>query len=1097
MFKIFTIRILGLALIIPLISQAGSRQDPLDVEVTLTLKEVPLRDALTKIEESTDVKFVFSSNKLSLNEKVNVTAVHRKLGEVLNDILTPLMIRFTVHPVDNFVVLTTANAEGHSVLPSDVPTASESDAGVLLAVSGKVTDNATGQPMAGVNVIVKGTTNGTSTNAEGTYRIDAGDNDILVFSFIGYRSIEVTVSSRQSIDVTMDEDVSSLNEVVVNAGYWEVKERERTGNISRVTAEEIAKQPVSNPLQALQGRMPGVFIQQYSGIPGASVTVQVRGRNSLRANGNSPFYIVDGVPFTANTITSSPTSDQILQGAGDSPLNAINPNDIESIEVLKDADATAIYGSRGANGVILITTKKSKSGTTKVDATFSSGLSRIVNFVDMQNTEEYLETVKSSFENDGTVPAAGDYEVNGVWDQTKYTNWQKELVGGIARTTNAQVSVSGGDELNQFLLSAGYLGESSVYPGDFSYGKGSIHLTTTHQSKGGRLRIQAAVTYTVGKSNLPMRDLMPIAIATIPNSVELYNEDGALQYDNTKWPALENPASGFLRKYDGKDENMISNVQISYKIIEGLNFRTSLGYTSLKKREMSTSPMSSFNQTVSSVLGSARYGNNGIDTWIAEPQLDFAKTIGEGKLSAIVGSTFQQNQQSSINLLASGFVSDALLENIRAAATVTVHSADQIVYRYNAIYARLSYVLKDRYLFNLTGRRDGSSRFGPGNRFGNFGALGGGWIFSEESFADALSHFLSFGKLRGSHGITGSDQIGDYQYLDTYVTTSTTYQGGAGLVPSRLANPDFGWESNRKTEVALELGFLRDRIFLEGSYYRNRTGNQLVGYAVPDITGQSTVQYNLPAVVQNTGWEIDLSTTNVSRNDFQWKTSVNLTIPKTNLVEYPNIAGSAFANTYVVGEPITTRLKHRIVIDPVTGYYAYEDTNEDGVVDVNDRILQRNGVEYYGGINNEISFRGFEMSFLIQGTKQRASNYLAFFLPPGFLPLPAGFQDGSNNNIPLAQKPSRSTSAFNAYNNASNNGDIFVSDASFFRLKNASIGYRFPGRWLRSTSFNGVRIFANGQNLATFTKYFGFDPELPGTRLPPMRTITFGVQATL
>src|SRR5690606_30826930 len=355
----------------------------------------------------------------------------------------------------------------------------------------------------------------------------------LVFSYLGYKTVEIAITDSTVIDVVLEQDVNQIDEIVINAGYYSVKDRERTGSISRVTAKDIEKQPVNNPLEALQGRMTGVDIVQTSGVAGSGFEVKIRGQNSIMA-GNNPLYIIDGVPYDSQSLGSRNSSGTIIPGGNISPLNAINPAAIESIEVLKDADATAIYGSRGANGVVLITTKKGKQGKTNFTIGSSTGIANITRKMDLLNTEQYLEMRREAFVNDGitTYPATA-YDVNGTWDQNRYTDWQKVLMGGTANTHQVQASVSGGSESTQFLLSGMYQNETTVFPGNFNYDRITVNSNIHHSSTNNRFHLNFSAGYAIEDNFLPGTDLTSDAYRLSPNAPALYDDDGKLNWENS------------------------------------------------------------------------------------------------------------------------------------------------------------------------------------------------------------------------------------------------------------------------------------------------------------------------------------------------------------------------------------------------------------------------------------------------------------------------------------------------------------------------------------------------------------------------------------
>ncbi len=393
-----------------------------------------------KIEAQSTLRFIYLPEQLSKYGGVTLSKGRRSIRETLELALVGTGLSY--EESGKYVVL----KDRTSAATVSVPVERETSA---IRVSGKVMDK-DGLALAGVNIIVKNTTRGTTTDADGEYAIDVnGEDAVLVFSFIGYKTQEVNVALRTTVDLTLEADVAALKEVVVKAGYYDVKARELPGNISKITSSEIQRQPVTNPLAAMIGRIPGMYIQQSSGIPGSNFTVRIRGRNSIDG-GNDPLYVIDGVPFISESLSSSYASAQNLGALGSSPLNGINQNDIESIEVLKDADATAIYGSRGANGVVLITTKKGQSGRTKLDLNINSGISSVGNEMEMLNTTQYLLMRREALRNDGIESQPWDNDINGAWDTTRYTNWQKVLLGKKAQFTNAQFSVSGGIGIHRF-----------------------------------------------------------------------------------------------------------------------------------------------------------------------------------------------------------------------------------------------------------------------------------------------------------------------------------------------------------------------------------------------------------------------------------------------------------------------------------------------------------------------------------------------------------------------------------------------------------------------------------------------------------------------
>ncbi|HJT74093.1 MAG TPA: SusC/RagA family TonB-linked outer membrane protein, partial [Chitinophaga sp.] len=691
--------------------------------------------------------------------------------------------------------------------------------------------------------------------------------------------------------------LSKLDEVQVVA-YGTTTQRFSTGAATTIKSIDIEKQPVTNILSALQGRMPGVLITSANGIPGSGTTMQIRGNNSISALSN-PLYIVDGIPMPATSISNVPTATGSV-----SPMNGLNPLDVESVTILKDADATAIYGSRGSNGVVLITTKKGKAGKTKFDVNVYSGSSVATRVPKFMNTQQYLDIRKKAFAADNITPTTSNAQDLLLWDQNAYTNFPKLILGNTAPLTNAKASISGGNESTRFLLSTGYHHEGAVIFGDNHYNRVDGHINIDHSSADKRFNLNTSVTYT--SDDIKTLGSDPYLAVYAPPNFPHYDTTGNLYWikGNTTAP-LTNPWSYLNKTGKTKTDNFITNASLRYSIINGLNARVNMGFTKMNMSQQVTAPTTAYNPTSSSATkSSATFGNSKLQTYIVEPQLDYTKKIGLGILNALAGGTIQSSNAQSNSVTGINFTSNDLIESISAAATITGTTLTSSQYKYISGFGRLNYRWDDKYIINASFRRDGSSRFGPGRKFGNFWSIGGAWIFSEEKAVENILPALSFGKLRGSYGITGNDQINDYRYLETYTSNAQAYNGNLGLYANNIANPVYGWETNRKLEFAIDLGFLKDRILLTSAFYRSRSSNQLVQTALPAQSGFPYYQANLPALVQNTSWEFELSTINVNHKNFRWQSSFNITIPKNVLVSFPGLSSSAYAYYYVVGQSL-------------------------------------------------------------------------------------------------------------------------------------------------------------------------------------------------
>ncbi|MBC5862838.1 SusC/RagA family TonB-linked outer membrane protein [Flavobacterium turcicum] len=963
-------------------------------------------------------------------------------------------------------------------------------------VSGTITD-AIG-PLSGVSITVKGQQKTVLSDFDGTFSISVSPTDTLIFTYIGFKTITIPIDSKTVINVKMVEDATNLQEVKINAGYYSVKESERTGSISKITSKDIGKQPVTNVLAAMQGRMAGVNITQNTGVAGGGFDIQIRGQNSLRADGNRPLYIIDGVPYSSDAVGSDLTG--IVIPGQTSPLNSINPADIESIEVLKDADATAIYGSRGSNGVVLITTKKGKEGKTKFTANVSGGLGKVTRFMDLMNTQQYLQMRREAFINDGIPFGPTDYDVNGTWDQNRFTNWQKELIGGTAEFNDIQTSLSGGSSQTQFLINGNFHKETTVFPGDFNYKKGNLLANINHVSEDKKFRINFSMGYTAQENNQPGIDITQQSILLAPNAPSLYDAEGNLNWENS---TFNNPLANFEGKYISTSNDLLANGLLSYNVLPNLVAKTSFGFTDTRFEDSRTQPSTIFDPAfqVGSEFSSIYVNTTSRKSWIIEPQLSWSRKFNKAKTEVLIGSTLQQQTSNQLVQEASGFTSNSLIYSLSSAFNVFDLIDNETIYKYQAFFGRVNFSWNDRYIINLTGRRDGSSRFGPGRQFATFGAIGSAWVFSNEQFIKEKLSFISFGKLRASYGTSGNDQIGDYQFIDTYGSSGNNYGGIIGLEPTRLFNADFGWETNKKLEFALETGLLKDRIFITAGWYRNRSSNQLVGIPLPATTGFNSIQANLDATVQNSGLEFTLRTVNIQKASFNWTSNFNLTVSRNKLLAFPNLKGSTFENQYVIGQPLNIRkVYHYTGLNQETGLYQFEDYNADGsITAAEDRQSIRDlNPKYFGGFQNSITYKNWNLDFLFQFVKQL--NYSGSYgtgIPGTLTNQPTILTDSWQNpgdNATYQQYTtgvnSAAVDAFFKYYAS----DAIIEDASYIRLKNVSLTYTIPQQWLKGVQ---CRLVFQGQNLLTITSYSGADPESRfNTSLPPLKVFTTGLQLT-
>lgn len=1065
-------------------------------------KDVSLQTVFASIEKQTGVSFFFNYALIKDIKLVTLNIRDASLEDAIKEVLKGQDLDFYRKGRTIFIV------KKQTAFEPLVPKTLDADG---LTVKGRVI-NHIGESLVGATVALKNGRKSTLTNEKGEFELkNISAGSVLEISYLGYEKKSITVSGAEIPLVQLRLAESQLDVAQVIA-YGQTTQRLSTGNITIIKGEDIEKQPVSDPLLALEGRVPGLYITQNTGLPGGGVTVRIQGQNSIY-NGNDPLYVIDGVPYISELLSTGLGSQLGTSGSSTygNPMNYINPADIESIEVLKDADATAIYGSRAANGAILVTTKKGKPGNMKVDLNLQNGWGRDIRRLPLLNTQEYLQMRHEALNNDGIPgPSPTDYDINGFWDTTRYTDWQKVLLGSTSQYTTLSGSVSGGNSNVQYLVGGTYHRETTVYPGSASDAKGSVHFNLNATSTNQRLKMQFTGSYMFDNNKMPSIDFTNQSLTLQPDAPALYKSDGTLNWQLTPsgGQTWTNPLANFYEPFQNKTYNLVSNAVLSYEVLHGLKIKSNFGYTNLHADEFLGYELPALPPPYQLLFGtngrSANYGYNMINSWIIEPQIEYKNLIGYSKFEALLGSTITQNNSNGYTLNGSGYNSDDLLPDILSAATVRATSSTYAKYKYAAIFGRLNYSWHDKFLVNLVDRRDGSSRFGPGNQLHNFASAGIGWIFSEEGFFKQNLPVLSFGKLRGSYGTTGNDQIGDYKFMDLYTAVSVpvAYQGVTGLTATSLPNPYLQWEETKKLQGGIDLGFFGNRILLTANYVRNRSSNQLIGYGLPSITGFFSIEENLPATVQNTAGEFSLNTINVKGKNFGWTSSINLTIPKNKLIS----VSSELSSSYLVGKPVgVTRVFHFLGVDPATGEYYFSDSHgnatstPDPTADVNDLV---NSIfpTYYGGFQNGFRFKQFQLDILFQFVKHTAANYLFGASVPGnqYSNQPTYVLNRwqKSGDLTSTQRYNSDNSLYPQWADAIQSNAAY-SDASFVRLKNLSLSYQAPERVSKYLHFQDLRIYIQGQNLATLTKFKGLDPESGNSSLPPLRVATVGIKVGL
>ncbi|MDO5637843.1 MAG: SusC/RagA family TonB-linked outer membrane protein [Myroides sp.] len=949
-----------------------------------------------------------------------------------------------------------------------------------------IVKSADGTPLEGVTVWQNDSNNGTQTNEQGFYSLNIVPNVTITFEYLGFKTQHLKASTNV-LNVTMQTDDDTLEELVINAGYYSVTDKERTGSISKITSKEIGQQPVANPLAAMQGRMAGVNITQSSGTPGGGFDIQIRGRNSLRTEGNAPLYIVDGVPYLSESTSHSYLSAGSLKSTENNPLQLINPNDIESIEVLKDADATAIYGSRGANGVVLITTKKGVEQATVFTLQSHTAVGVVPKFMKMLGTADYLELRKRAYANDGITeyPAAA-HDVNGNWDPERYTDWQKELIGGKAVTQQVSANVRGGSKNSQFMIMGSIAKDGTVFPGEYGNKRNNLLAQFAHTTPGEKWKIQTQFVRGESNNSLLGTDLTRDALTLAPNAPSLYDDEGNLNWEKSTW---DNPLRWINETYRSKSMQWLTAWNIEGSITKGLVFKLQAGYNETVGEEQRLSPHTIYDPSwglTSAYSNSMRNSSSG-NNWNIEPQLHFDKTWKKHKISVLAGSTFLKQEKKQHVWRASDFSSNSQITNLAAAKTLQIVSSLNNKYAYQALFSRLNYQYNDKYIVNLTARRDGSSRFGPNRRWANFGAVAGAWLFSREKLFEESS-WLSFGKLRASYGSAGNDRIGDYQYMDTYGYSGGMYEVG-GLRPLRLYNPDFSWETNIKKEVALEFALFRNRFNASAAYYENKSSDQLVGIPLPGTTGFNSIQANLPATVRNSGWEFEMNAKLLTSTNWNLSVFGNISFNENKLIEFPGLKESTYKYTYALNYPTSMKFAYEFTgVDEETGMYTFRDFNGDGKITANEdmQLIVQTAPKYFAGFGQDISYKNWSLNVLFQAVKQTAPNYQMGWGMPGMMSnQPQGY-----DKSPI-QKPSTGADAqvFQNYNIYMQSQAAY-SDASFIRLKNIVLNYSLPA--FKASRLKGY-IYISGQNVLTITKYRGLDPESQSNvSVPPLKVWSLG-----
>ncbi|WP_257669894.1 SusC/RagA family TonB-linked outer membrane protein [Parapedobacter tibetensis] len=1080
----------------------------------ITIKErgITLSKAMEKVHEQSGYE-VFFSVKEQAKVRLNVNLVNASLEEAMELLLGDLPLQWKLK--DNIIII-------QSVTRNNRPPRLEVNQ--QRTIEGRVTDE-DGKPLEGVTVIVKESPAATKTNTDGRYRLQVPeDGMILAFTIIGFEPTERTIGHANRVDVAMKAMVSDLDEVVV-VGYGTQRRRDLTGAISSVNAKQIKDTPTPSLDGALTARMPGVQVSQTTGAPGGGISVKVRGTGSIGA-GNEPLYVIDGFPITANYNQES------------NPLNSINTNDIESIEVLKDASATAIYGSRGSNGVIIVTTKSGMAGKMKVDLDMFTGFQQTTKYMDVMNAQEYASYIIDSRNNawidTGGDPSAPNSERGAIYQilpvlqdpeaLAHNTNWQRELFR-TAPTHNLQLTFSGGNDRINYMTSAGYYKQDGIIiNSDFSRYAFRVNLEAKASDKfrvGLNLSPSYSVRNPVSAEGHFSGGAVVLTAVMMPPVMPVHNEDGgyntAIGLGNG-FSSLENPVKVALeREHNNTDFRLLGTAFAEYAFLDNLKYKLLVG-TDLQNEKNNT-----FNpSTVGSdgnpppVIPNATYNSQASYNWLIEHTLNYTNDFGKHRVDVLGGFTAQKVRADMASIAATNFPND-LVRTLNA-GVVSSASTSALEWSLLSLLGRVNYSYNDKYLLTATIRQDGSSRFGANRKWGVFPSVSGGWRISQESFMQGIEVINEL-KLRASFGYTGNNFIGNYDHIGRLSIANYVFGSNGGnlvnaISPSSIGNDELGWERNKQFDVGLEVGLWNGRLSLTTDYYHKITSDLLLDVPVPSLTGYTSARQNIGRV-RNQGWEFGVSSRNFT-GAFSWNTDLNFSLNRNAVLELgpsgePIFGNYQLSNSHItaIGKPLGSFYGYNVAgifqtpqevaqypsfSNSAPGQFRFEDVNGDGQLSVDDRtILGNTQPDFIYGVTNNFAYKGFELSFLIQGVHGNEIMNLGRRFYANFAGTANALRE-LNNRWRSAEDPgdgktprvNRDLSRYSTSNASANISSTHIEDGSFVRLKSISFGYNVPTASANRWHLASVRIYMNVQNLLTISDYSGYNPEASIRGIDPL-----------
>ncbi|KAA6439047.1 TonB-dependent receptor [Dyadobacter flavalbus] len=1053
-------------------------QEILNKRVSLNAQDQEIKKVLGQIEKQSGVRFVFSSKLIGSGRKVSIQRTNEELSKVLNDFLVPLGLVYEVSG-KNIVIKPSPpavpEARAEVSLKPVLSTLTE------ITVRGKIYDAESKEPLPGVNILVKGTQTGTSTDAGGNYSIAIPDvNTVLVFSFVGYEPQEIKVGNRTEIDVALKTDQKSLEEVLV-VGYGTVKKSDVTGSVSSVKAEELTAYPALGTVQALQGRAAGVQIQANNGEPGSAFKVRIRGGTSINAS-SDPIYVVDG--FVGGALPP--------------------PEDIASIEILKDASATAIYGSRGANGVIMVTTKKGQSGKPRIEFNTSFSTQNEINRLKLLNASQFLDYIKEV--RPEIVSAGGD------------TDWQEEVFrrGGIQ---NHQLSVAGGSDAVKYYVSGAYYDQKGIILNS-GYNRFSvtsnIDIQLAKRLKMGMNLFAQRVSREQSRTQEQSGGLTPGVISSafkFEPDQPIRNALGRFTVARLNDP-IDNPyAIATQLQNESINDRIQGNLYAEYDIFKDLKFRITLGATTNSGRAGSFTPTTLNDGR--NVGGAASVNGSKSTLLLNENYLTYSKKIGTvHDFSVMAGYSYQTSSSENWGGSGQSFITDAVSYwNLGGSSVWQSPNSGLTEWQLASYYARLTYSLLDRYLFTANIRQDGSSNFSKNKKWATFPSGAFAWKMSSEPFMQNMSA-ISQWKWRVSYGLTGNQAIEPYQTMSRFSNVYTIINGVPvnAVRPTTVANNDLTWETTRQFDVGTDISLLNNRLNLMVDYYRRVTKDLLFSVQLPQYSGYTNQLQNIGSV-ENKGLEITLNTRNLV-GDFKWNTDINFALNRNKVLKLPGgtdiLYGSAPGHMVGLGQTQVLREGYPVgsfygwIYDGVyqegdsfipgggfevaAGGEKFRDINgkkdaqgvltgePDGLLNSDDRTIIGNPhPKFTWGMNNDFSWKGLDLSIFFQASQ--GNDMLSYTL------MELNLLSGINN---------ATTDALNRWTPTNTNTDIpkamagrtrrvstrWIQDGSYVRLKNLAIGYNLPKAFLDKLKISKLRIYASAQNILTFTNYEGYDPEV-------------------